>query len=318
MRRTLITGAGGPAAVCLFRSLSESGVPLVMGDMDPLSPGLYLVGPQDRLHLLPGNTPGFAAHLLAHAIARGIERIFCTVDAELLPLSRHRDAFDDAGIELVLPSHAALRSTLDKYALVQACQGILPVPATRLGSQGAPEGHGDVIVKPRQGSGSRGVRQVDRRTLEPLDDTWLIQEHLPGMEYSVDVLLDRGGRAYGSVPRERLRVDSGVAITARTVQDPWLQAYAVRAARRMKLAGIVNVQFKKDASGIPRLLEINPRVPGTLALTIAAGADLPKMWWNLLEGRAVLPTDFREIAIVRTYAEHIVDVGVFDALAKTA
>jgi hypothetical protein len=71
-----------------------------------------------------------------------------------------------------------------------------------------------VIVKPRAGSGSRGIRLIERRAeLEALerDGTLLVQEHLPGPEYSLDVLARADGHVAAVVPRERLKVDSGIA-----------------------------------------------------------------------------------------------------------
>jgi hypothetical protein len=46
--RILITGAGGAAAISVWKSLS-AGHELHMADMDPLAAGLYLVPPDRRL-----------------------------------------------------------------------------------------------------------------------------------------------------------------------------------------------------------------------------------------------------------------------------
>ena len=50
----------------------------------------------------------------------------------------------------------------------------------------------------------------------PRDGTLLVQEFVPGEEYSVDVLASRDGRIAAAVPRARLKVDSGIAVAART------------------------------------------------------------------------------------------------------
>src|SRR5262249_28902934 len=36
-----------------------------------------------------------------------------------------------------------------------------------------------------------------------------------------------------------------------------------------------NVQFRDDRQGVPRLMEVNPRIPGTIGLTVAAGVNMP-------------------------------------------
>ena len=51
------------------------------------------------------------------------------------------------------------------------------------------------------------------------------------------------------------------------------------------IRGCANVQFKRGADGVFKLLEVNPRFPGTLPLTTAAGIDMPKLMVDELMGR---------------------------------
>jgi carbamoyl-phosphate synthase large subunit len=174
-------------------------------------------------------------------------------------------------------------------------------------------------VKPRIGSGSRGIRQVTVEELHtvPTDGEWLIQELLPGMEYSVDVLIGPSGAELAAVPRERLKVDSGVAVAARTVRDSALQTLAFKAAKAAGIRGVANVQFKRDRNGAPKLMEINPRFPGTMSLTVAAGANLPELVVTIADGQPVVAPQWNEVAIVRTLATHVVDTS-FDAALQAA
>jgi carbamoyl-phosphate synthase large subunit len=50
---------------------------------------------------------------------------------------------------------------------------------------------------------------------------------------------------------------------------------AQRVASALGLHYLHNIQFRRDAQGQPRLLEINPRIPGTISLTVQAGLNLP-------------------------------------------
>jgi carbamoyl-phosphate synthase large subunit len=56
----------------------------------------------------------------------------------------------------------------------------------------------------------------------------------------------------------------------------------------------VNIQCR-IVSGRPVVFEINPRFSGGIPLTIAAGADFPRLLLELALGRRVVPTigDFR-------------------------
>jgi carbamoyl-phosphate synthase large subunit len=237
-----------------------------------------------------------------------IDVVISTVDVELPPLAARRH--DLGGAVLAAPPVATLDVTLDKWELALRCAPLLRVPVTRLlNAEGiALRWIFPVIVKPRRGAGSRGVRLVpDRATLTAMepDEALIIQEHLPGDEFSVDVLADNDGTVVAAVPRTRTRVDSGVSIAGRTVHDEGLESTAAAVARAIGLRGVANVQLRRDTEGVPALLEVNPRFPGALPLTIAAGVDMPSLVLDLALGREI-PTklDFLDLANVR-YLEDV-------------
>ncbi len=314
MTRVLVTGAGGPAGVAVLRSLlKRSDVEVYAGDMDGWASGLYLVPAQRRRILERGLAPNFVDSIRALCIDDELDVVISTVDVELPPLAARRDDLGEA--VLAAPSVATLDVTLDKWELARRCTPLLRVPVTRLLNADGVSLHWDfpVIVKPRRGAGSRGVRLVaDRAALEAieLDEALIIQEHLPGDEFSVDVLADGDGRVVAAVPRTRTRVDSGVSIAGRTVHDEGLESTAAAVARAIGLRGVANVQLRRDTEGVPALLEVNPRFPGAMPLTIAAGVDMPSLALDLALGKA-LPDrlDFTDLANVRFLEDIFVDPG---------
>ena len=312
--RVLVTGAGGPAAIAAMKSLrADHSVELLAADMDPWAAGLYLVPPAARTLIPAGAAPGFTASLLARCIALGVDIVLPTVDAELRPLAHARDEFTAAGIDLLLAPAAALEVILDKLLLAQHCTGIVRVPRTELFGPAVDPASWTypVIVKPRTGSGSRGILEVGSATeLAAMErsSALIVQDFLPGEEYSVDVLAGRGGQVIASVPRIRARVDSGVSVGGRTVHDPEIEEFGRAVARATGLTYVANVQCRRDQAGCPALLEVNPRVPGTLGLTIASGVDMPRLALDALLGRPVQARmDFRELAVVRFLDERFVD-----------
>jgi carbamoyl-phosphate synthase large subunit len=202
---------------------------------------------------------------------------------------------------------------LDKYLLAERCSAVVTVPVTRLLNRDGREHDWDfpVIVKPRSGAGSRGVRLIDdRAALGALgdDESIIIQEHLPGEEFSVDVLAGLDGAVIAAVPRSRERVDSGVSVAGRTVRRAELSDTASEVARAIGLSGVANVQLRYSANGVPALLEVNPRFPGAMPLTIAAGVDMPSLLLDLVVGRDVpASVDFVELANVRFLEDVFLD-----------
>lgn len=307
MTRVLVTGTGGPAGVAVVRSLlKRADVDLFSADMDGWASGLYLV-PADRRRIVPrGLAPEFVDAIIDICRADEIDVVFSTVDAELPALAARRDELHaETGAVLAAPSIATLEVTLDKFLLAERCTGVVRVPETRLlDADGVAAGwEFPVIVKPRRGAGSRGVRVVedsDALTALGYDDALIIQEHLPGDEFSVDVFADASGSVIAAVPRTRTRVDSGVSIAGRTVSNDELERTAASVATAIGLVGVANVQLRYDSNGVAALLEVNPRFPGAMPLTIAAGVDMPSLALDLALG-VQLPdaVPFAEIANVR-------------------
>jgi carbamoyl-phosphate synthase large subunit len=308
--QVLVTGAGGPSGYSILRAIEHEPLTALAGDIDPFGAGLYLV-PADRRVILPrGDDPEFADALLELCEERDIDVVVPTVDSELLPLARRRGGFADAGTTLVLASVGTLEVCLDKWALVQRCRDAVRVPETWLVDERfrADDVELPAIVKPRSGSGSRGIRLVEHYAeLEVLerDGSLLVQEHLPGREHSLDVLARADGEVVAVVPRERLKVDSGIAVTGRTFHDEHLEEYAREVARLIGLTTVANVQVKEAVDREPALLEVNARFPGTMPLTIASGIDMPRLAIGEALGRPIAdgPLAFEDIAMVRYFEQ---------------
>jgi len=310
--RILITGVGGPAALGCMRALRRRRVEFFAGDMDPNAAGLYTVPEHRRTLLLPAKHPRYVEHILQYCISNQIDVLWPTVDDELLPLALNRGAFTEAGIKLIIPDISTLRMCLDKWRLYEVCRRLVPCPRTQLGSalKQPPLLTGTCILKPRRGSGSRGIQRIaNARNFQPPThpQRFILQKELPGDEYSVDVFISNDRTTRVAVPRLRSKVDSGIAVTSETVHDSKIQAMALKVAHLVKLRGVANIQFKCDSNGRPHLLEVNPRVAGTMILSVKAGVNLPALALdNVLGIRLPKRLSFRELAVVRMHREHYV------------
>jgi carbamoyl-phosphate synthase large subunit len=322
--RIFVTGAGGAAAVTLLRALAAS-AELTAGDIDPVAVGLYLVPPLDRVLLPRGDDRDFVDVLLKEAIAHNVDLVIPTVDSELRSVSAARGEFAAHGIALLVETTWTLDACLDKFRLMQLCADVVAVPKTvlltpdvtvdELAVLGEP-----FIVKPRRGAGGRGfeiIRQLNQGEEIPRDGTIMAQEYLPGTEYSIDVLARPDGCIVAAVPRLRDRVDSGIAIAGRTVHDEELEEFGRRVATSVAATGVVNVQARRRVDGTAALLEVNARFPGTMALTMAAGVNMPVLAVDGALGRPMPRTlGFTDIALVRHWADVVVPIGEYRATAS--
>jgi carbamoyl-phosphate synthase large subunit len=323
--RVLVTGAGGPAAVSFMHAIQrgKERFQIFAADADPHAPGLYLVPAAER-HLVPlGKSPDFAEKLLGICRRNRIDVLVPTVDAELIPLAIAASSFASEGIQIMLASLNTLTQCLDKAELMARCQSVVAVPTTHLFDEHFQAASYPYLVKPRTGSGGRGIEIVHspkEAALLARSEKLIAQEYLPGEEYSVDVLCNKNGELVAAVPRIRLRVDSGVAVTCMTTHAKDLIVAAGRVAERIRLVGVANIQFRRDPLGLPKLMEVNPRFPGSMPLTVAAGINMPLLWLEETLGKAMPkgPLPFQEVALARTYADQVVPAREMQAMVQRA
>jgi hypothetical protein len=77
----------------------------------------------------------------------------------------------------------------------------------------------------------------------------------------------------------------GVAAFAVTVRPPAMLVDAVTTMMlKIGWSGIFEVEMLEMNAGAPAVVDLNPRLFGTLALPIAAGANLPAVWCSLVIG----------------------------------
>ena len=124
----------------------------------------------------------------------------------------------------------------------------------------------------------------------------MIQELVPGdggAQLSFAALCD-DGEPIASLAARRTRqwpMDFGRASTfVETIDAPDVEEAARRILRALRFAGIIELEFKRDArDGALKLLDINPRVWGWHTLGRGAGVDFPYLLWRMVHGEPVAP-----------------------------
>jgi len=287
--KIMVTGVGGPAGVAVLRALASGDEYRTLGvDCDPQAVGLRIA---DEGALVPRATDeNFGSELVALAMRTGTELIVCTVAEEMGALHGVVGRLADAGIRTWLPRTDSVETCIDKWRFAEFLrEAQLPGPATGLGSaDGIP---GPWIVKPRFGRGSRDVVAVDdddelvwalRRVPDPV-----VQTRVPGMEFTVDVLVDRDSTLLAAVPRWRSETKAGISTRGTTFCDQAVTDVTHRLIAALRFEGVANVQGFLAPSGEVQLIEMNPRFSGGLPLSLAAGSDLTGQYVRIAMGLPV-------------------------------
>jgi carbamoylphosphate synthase large subunit len=100
--------------------------------------------------------------------------------------------------------------------------------------------------------------------------TMLLMEYLDGHEYSVDCVGDQGRLVCAIARKKPMQAGRGQLIDMR----PDIIDATSALTRAYGLNGVFNVQFR-EGDGKLRLLEINPRMSGGIAMACVAGPNLP-------------------------------------------
>jgi predicted ATP-grasp superfamily ATP-dependent carboligase len=181
---------------------------------------------------------------------------------------------------------------IDRDRLLEVSAADFPLIVKPIRSARAQAG-GDLI---RTDARLIASRDQLRSLVDDLEDgQWLVQSQLGGRLGAVcGVAL--GGRVVTALHQVSRRVwppGAGVSAYAETVPaDPALEADVARLIDALCWSGIFQAQFIHEDHG-PHLIDVNPRVYGSLALATAAGVNLPAIWAALATGSQVEPATYQ-------------------------
>jgi len=230
--------------------------------------------------------------------AGNIDFVIPAHDSVLLYLAENKEKFSAT---IMAPEASICRICRSKKATYQALTGEDFVPIFYNSISSIPQF--PVFLKPDIGQGSQGIvlAKNPRQAEEALhnDPGLIICEYLPGKEYTVDCYSDKTGKILFSGARERLRTKAGISVNSKAFHhndaiSNLTRRIADRISKRLQMTGVWFFQLKEASDGTLKLLEIAPRVAGTMALHRIQGVNFPLLALFEEEGKPVscLPQHF--------------------------
>jgi carbamoyl-phosphate synthase large subunit len=315
--RLLVTSAGSGASSNLVRSLRAGNTSLaIVGCHDDQF--ILKNSTADRNYLVPPPShPTWARALRRVVDAEKVDLVVPTSDGDVAALSRARGKL--AG-RLFLPRAATVERCGDKYELTEwlRAHGV-PAPRTyRVTDLRRLDGIFSRLGNPsrawcriRVGAGSRGAAPVagpDQarswigywREMRGIPvSAFTLSDYLPGRDLGCQSLW-KDGRLILVKTYERLSYlgsgnqpseVSAVGALTKTVCEPGVVEIAVRAIRSVdpKASSVFGVDLKEDASGLPRVTEINAGrfTSGTNLLDLTGKHNMTAVYLKLARGEAV-------------------------------
>ena len=305
----LVTGAGAPGIKGTIYSLKNNNdnreVVVIGTDMSEDVVGAYIC---DKFRVIPPakKAKEYLDTLLAICKEDKVDVLLPQNTFELEILANNRDEFKKIGTEVVTASKTSIDVANDKYLLMNICKELgVPVgefykvntfvdlisKAKYLGWPST-----NVVVKPPVSNGMRGVRiiseSIDRKKMfydekpnslyTTMDDLrnvlgedfpdLIVTEYLPGKEYTIDVFRTEDKTTV--IPRIRHQVRSGITFSGEVVKNEDLIKYCKLISEKLNMENCYGFQFKLDKNNVPKILESNPRIQGTMVLATIANANI--------------------------------------------
>ncbi|MDG6250467.1 ATP-grasp domain-containing protein [Methanocalculus sp.] len=300
MGSVFVTDGRSRAALAIVRSLGKKGIKVIAGESMAVCSTFFSKYVQERVvYPDPDRYPEQFADFMHDFVKNNdLDMIIPVRDSTTLTLSKFKQRFSPY-VKIPLADYETLTIGRDKAKTIRLAEELnIPHPKTTYTEHPDFERIKEdfsfpVVVKPRESSGSRGIIYV--QSPEELEDAYLksrslfgnlmVQEFIPyGGAYGTSLLLNQGEvRAFFSHKRIREYPISGGPSTLREgIRNPKLERYAMDLLTSIKWHGVAMVEFRKDSrTDEYKLMEINPRFWGSLALPIFSGVDFPYLLYRM-------------------------------------
>lgn len=119
---------------------------------------------------------------------------------------------------------------------------------------------------------------------------YLVQEYLPGDEWDVDVLC-REGEPLSVATRHNLEMMGAGAMRSVLEPSEEIAEYSREIVSDLELNAVVNLAFRNDDRGRPKLLEVNPRIPSSILCALGGGLNMVGLAVRQTLGERVGPAE---------------------------
>lgn len=201
-----------------------------------------------------------------------IDFIFPAHDSVVLKLSQCQAEIDATIITSPLETCEIARSKKKTYI---ALKDVVPTPKVYQITDNAI--NFPVFVKPDVGQGSKGAKKC--ANLDELNIAYkenpdiIISEYLPGNEYTVDCFTNYKGELLFAKGRVRARISNGISVNSKPINNPKFLEIASKINNKLRFQGMWFFQVKENINGELTLLELAPRIAGTMGMYRCLGIN---------------------------------------------
>ena len=267
MKSVMVTGVGGMVGQGILRNIRslDRKIELHGTDIRRISAGNHLC---DSVHVLPyAYDPGYIPAVAGLVRDLGITLIIPSTDYESYFLARHAS---ELGATVATSPAEVIAVCLDKFKTFESFRAYgIPFADSALPSSYQPR-HARVVVKPREGRGSRNIH-LDPQRPESFDDTFVVQEYLDGPELTTTFYVTRDGNLHGFITLAReLEAGSTSRCEVTKHHDLEIRRLIEQMLEHFEFRGSCNLQSRVTTAGVVPF-EVNCRLSGTNSIRSQLG-----------------------------------------------
>lgn len=314
----LILDAGSRQSLVAARSLGRAGLRLALGEcFAECDPDLPVIGFKSRYCARSVVLPNYATD--AGTFATGVIEfvsehptrvVIPGSDGAIAALMPVREQLAALGSTLALAAEAELKIANDKDLTLEIARGLgIDYPKSMVISNAdqVPEllaGFGFPIVlkpttswAPRSTVRLQAVEVIDEAEARTVIDKFLdagvqvVAQQWVGGERVAFMMFVVDGEVHASINQVAHRTTpalGGASVIRESMpMAPEIYASSVSLVKAIGLDGLCEVEYRRDVSNHPYLMEINARLAGTLENAVRAGVDFPLLLWQWATGQPV-------------------------------
>jgi len=322
----------GMAVIRSLRQAFGNTIKIIGLSYESLEPGIYLREYVNKTYLLPYPTEGTTVLLERLSYIHEQENLNIIIpnfDSELFNFIKIAQQLQQLGIASFLPSHQQLAIRDKEHLKAFGLKHGFRVPADyKLYSaddikQAADEFNFPIVIKGRFYDACVAYTMDEAvKAFHRLNAVWgvpvIAQQYIKGTEINIAALGNGKGVNVSKVAMRKLYItDKGKAWAGVTIKDQKLNELADNFARTTNWNGSYEMEIMNDAEGHLYILEINPRFPAWIYLTVAAGQNQPAALVKMAIGEELLPYDDYQAGklFVRYSWDHITDIADFQQVS---
>lgn len=324
-------GPGVMVARCIRETSSFSGRIIGLG-YDALDPGLYLSQYCDNAYLLPYPHFGECAMLERIKFIHQREKIDILIpclDAELLGMVRLQPELLALGLRMLLPTHEQIilrnKEHLPELAkkIGMSSPALLPIRSPQFFDTCQNQGWSYPLVVKGLFCDAQVVffAEEGKTVFKKIAAQWglpiLVQQYITGDEINLTAIGNGKGCLIAPVMMKKRGIsEKGKAWTGISIQDEALLGLGQRFAKATEWRGPLELEVMRDREKY-YLIEINPRFPAWIYLSVGVGRNLPALLLQMILGMKLPPFPQSKLGVsfIRYAEETIVPLSNFETVA---